>query len=135
MDFPIKDIARMLGGIIEGKEDLIINRLATLESAKTGSISFLANPKYKNLIYSTEASAVVVGKDFKSKEQLNVTLIRVENPYVSFTKLLEEYDKLVSYRKAGIEQPSFLGEGSIYGDNVYLGAFAYIGENVKIGKR
>lgn len=123
----------MLNGIIEGKEDLIINNLGTLESAVAGSLSFLSNPKYENLVYTTAASAVIVGKDFAAKKKLTTTIIRVENPYVSFTKLLEEYDKAMSYGKSGIENPSFIGEGTTYGEAIYIGAFTYIGMNVKIG--
>jgi len=133
MQFSIRDIAHLLNGEIEGNDRLIINHIGTLEGAREGSISFLSNPKYESYIYSTRASAVIVQRDFKPSDSLNITLIRVDDPYLGFSLLLEEYDKIISYQKMGIEEPSFLGKESTYGKNVYLGAFSYIGNNVTIG--
>ena len=61
------------------------------------------------------------------------TIILVEDPYLSFTALLEEYHKVVSFQKIGVEEPSFIGENSKCGDNIFRGAFSYIGNNVTVG--
>jgi len=133
MEFSITQIAAMLGGEVSGDGSEKIKMLAKIQDAKKGQISFLSNPKYEQFIYTTQATAVIVKKDFQAKKSISCSLIRVEDPYSSFTTLLEEYHKLISFQKTGIEQPSFIGDHSTTGSNIYRGAFSYIGSNVKIG--
>src|ERR1041385_2181430 len=133
MEFTIKQIATMLGGQVQGDEHAKVNMLAKIQDARPGQISFLANPKYESFIYTTQATAVIVKKDFQAKKEIATTLILVDNPYSSFTALLEEYHKMISFRKTGIEQPSFIGETSKTGKNIYRGAFSYIGDGCDIG--
>lgn len=134
MKFTLHQIATMLGGKIEGDGSVEVSSLGKIQDAKQGSITFLANLKYEDFLYKTNASAVIVSRDFAPKKQLNTNLIRVNDPYTSFTVLLEEYHKIASYAKNGIEDPSYIGEGSETGEGIYRGAFSYIGINVKIGK-
>ena len=133
MEFKVSQIAHILNGEVQGDENISINKLGSIEDAGEGSISFLSNPKYESFIYTTQASVVIVKKDFVPKETLATTIILVEDPYLSFTALLEEYHKVMSFQKVGIEEPSFIGENSICGDNIFRGAFSYIGSNVSIG--
>src|SRR5690242_10580226 len=119
MEFTVKQIAFMLGGQVKGDENAKINMLAKIQDAKPGHIAFLANPKYESFIYTTQASAVIVKKDFQAKKEINSTLILVDDPYSSFTTLLEEYHKAITFQKAGVEQPSFIGEKSTTGKNIY----------------
>lgn len=133
MEFTVKQIAAMLGGEVKGNADANINMLAKIQDAKPGQIAFLANPRYEQYIYSTKATAVIVRKDFQPKKVIDATLILVDDPYNSFTALLEEYHKLINFQKVGVEQPSFMGEKSVVGRNVYRGAFSYIGTDVRIG--
>jgi UDP-3-O-[3-hydroxymyristoyl] glucosamine N-acyltransferase len=134
MKFPIQQIAGLLQGEIVGDDTIVIDNLSTLENAIEGCISFLSNPKYENFIYETKASAVIVKNDFNPTKGIKPTLIKVKDPYLAFSVLLEEYDKMISYLKEGVEEPSFIGKGSVTGEEVYRGAFSYIGENVTIGK-
>lgn len=133
MEFTINQIAAMLGGEVKGNGNEKISMLAKIQDAKKGQIAFLSNPKYEQYIYTTQASAVIIKKDFVARKEITSALILVDDPYVSFTVLLEEYHKLISFQKSGIEQPSFIGEGSTTGKNIYRGAFSYIGNKVKIG--
>ena len=133
MEFTVKQIAAMLGGQVKGDADAKINMLAKIQDAKPGQIAFLANPKYEQFIYTTRASAVIVKKDFQAKKEIAAALILVDDPYSSFTALLEEYHKMLNFQKSGIEEPSFIGNGSSTGTSVYRGAFSYIGHGVKIG--
>lgn len=133
MEFTIKQIAAMLGGVVKGDSSPSINMLAKIQDAKSGQIAFLSNPKYEHFIYETKASAVIVKKDFVPKKEVRSTLIMVDDPYSSFTVLLEEYHKMISFQKEGIEAPCFIGENSTTGKSIYRGAFSYIGNNVKIG--
>lgn len=134
MEFTTQQIAHLVGGQVKGNELLKIHKLAKIQDADQGSISFLSNPKYENYIYSTNAGAVIVNKNFVAKSEIKTTLILVDDPYTSFTTLLEEYHRFISFIKAGVEEPSYIGEGSEAGNNIYRGAFSYIGKNCKIGE-
>lgn len=133
MEFTVDQIAAMLGGQLKGDGSEKVNMLAKIQDAQKGQIAFLSNPKYEHYIYSTQASAVIVKKDFVPKKDIQSSLILVDDPYSSFTALLEEYHKMLSFQKSGIEQPSFIGENSTSGSNLYRGAFSYIGNNVTLG--
>ncbi|MEM7107152.1 MAG: UDP-3-O-(3-hydroxymyristoyl)glucosamine N-acyltransferase [Bacteroidota bacterium] len=133
MEFTAAQIASLLNGEIKGDGKVAISMLGKIQEAKTGQISFLSNPKYENFVYDTQASAVIVNKDFIPKKDVKTTLIFVEDAYSSFTILLEEYHKFISYQKSGVEEPSFIGEESTLGQDVYRGAFSYIGNNVTMG--
>lgn len=133
MEFTINQVAAMLGGEVKGNGADKISMLAKIQDARKGQIAFLSNPKYEQYIYTTQATAVIVKKDFVPRKEVTSTLILVDDPYTSFTTLLEEYHKLISFQKSGVEQPSYIGEHSVAGKNIYRGAFSYIGNNVKIG--
>jgi len=92
----------------------------------------LANPKYINFIYSTQATITIVNNTFEPDQEIKTTLIKVEDAYKSFSKLLEYYNQ-VKLMKSGIEQPSVISEGVTYGTDLYLGSFCYVGKNETIG--
>ncbi|MCB0488721.1 MAG: UDP-3-O-(3-hydroxymyristoyl)glucosamine N-acyltransferase [Cyclobacteriaceae bacterium] len=133
MEFTIRQIAVMLGGDVKGDDGSKINMLAKIQDAKPGQIAFLSNPKYEHFIYETKASAVIVKRGFAPKKEIVSSLILVDDPYSSFTVLLEEYHKLISFQKAGVEEPCFIGSDCTLGKAIYRGAFSYIGNNVTIG--
>lgn len=133
MEFTIDQLARMLGGEVKGDGSESINMLAKIQEAEKGQITFLSNPKYEQYIYTTRASAVIVNRGFVPKKPILSTLILVDDPYTSFTALLEEYHKMLSFQKSGVEQPSYAGENLKAGANIYRGAFSYIGNNVTVG--
>lgn len=133
MEFTVNQLAGMLSGQVKGDGSEKITMLAKIQDAKRGQISFLSNPKYEQYIYTTQASAVIVSKDFVPRKELSTTLILVDDPYISFTRLLEEYHKMVSFQKTGTEEPSFIGSNTTIGNGYYRGAFSYIGHNVKVG--
>ena len=132
MKFTAAQIAGILEGEVEGNPEVEVSKLSKIEEGIPGSLSFLSNPKYTQYIYTTKASAVIVDKNFKAENEINTTLIRVDDAYKSFSKLLEYYNQ-VKMNKTGIEQPVFISESANYGENIYIGAFAYISDNVKIG--
>ena len=132
MKFTAAQIAVILEGEVEGNPEIEVSKLSKIEEGGPESLSFLANPKYTQFIYTTKASIVIVNKIFKVEKEINSTLIRVEDAYKSFSKLLEYYNQ-VKMNKTGIESPVFISKSAIYGENVYIGAFAYLGENIKIG--
>ncbi|WP_339703205.1 UDP-3-O-(3-hydroxymyristoyl)glucosamine N-acyltransferase [uncultured Marixanthomonas sp.] len=132
MKFTATQIAGLLEGEIEGNADAEVSKLAKIEEGTEGSLTFLANPKYTSYIYSTQATITIVNKDFVAENKVETTLIRVDDAYKAFSKLLEYYNQ-VKMNKTGIEEPVFVSESAAYGENLYLGAFSYLGDNVKIG--
>jgi len=132
MKFTAQQIAGILEGDIFGNPDVEVSKLSKIEEGTEGSLTFLANPKYKSYIYSTKASITIVNKTFEPEHDLSTTLIKVEDAYKSFSKLLEYYNQ-VKFNKQGIEQPSFISESAKLGDDVYIGAFTYVGDNVRVG--
>ena len=134
MEYSAKQIASLLGGSIEGDADAKVVGLAKIEEGDVGLLSFLANPVYTPYIYKTKSSIVIVNNDFVAEQPVQATLIRVDNAYQSFAKLLEVYNE-VQRNKSGIDSLSMIEKSSTVGSEVYVGAFAYIGNNVKIGNK
>jgi UDP-3-O-[3-hydroxymyristoyl] glucosamine N-acyltransferase len=133
MEYTARQIAEIIQGEVVGDSEVKINRLSKIEEGEAGSLSFLANPKYEDYIYTTKASLVIVNETFVPEKQLNVNLIKVKDAYKSFAILLEAYNK-VSQNKTGIETPNYIATTAQIGENPYIGAFVYIGENSIIGK-
>ena len=132
MKFTAEQIAGILDGEVIGNPNAEVYKLAKIEEGTEGSLTFLANPKYINYIYSTEATIAIVNKTFESDQEIKTTLIKVEDAYQAFSKLLEYYNQ-IKLMKSGIEQPSVISEGVTYGSDLYLGSFCYVGQNVQIG--
>jgi UDP-3-O-[3-hydroxymyristoyl] glucosamine N-acyltransferase len=132
MQFTAQEIGFMLNGTVEGDPKVAVDKLAKIEEAATGSLSFLANPKYEQYLYSTDASIVIINNDQILSAPVRATLIRVENAYTSFSVLLEKYNT-IKLDKSGIEQPSFIHPSAKVGENCYIGAFAYIGRGTTVG--
>jgi UDP-3-O-[3-hydroxymyristoyl] glucosamine N-acyltransferase len=132
MKFTAEQIAGILEGEVIGNPNAEVHVLSKIEEGKEGSLTFLSNPKYNHHIYSTEATITIVNKTFVPESALKTTLIKVEDAYLAFSKLLEFYDQAKG-NKSGIEQPSVIAENARYGKNLYLGSFSYIGSNVVLG--
>lgn len=132
MEFSASQLAAVLEGIVEGNPEVKISRLSKIEEGEPGTLSFLANPKYTPYIYSTQASIVIVSKDFIPDQPVTPTLIKVEDAYTAFAKLLEVYNKIKNEKK-GVSSLAFVSKTANIGQDVYIGEFAYIGENVIIG--
>lgn len=133
MEITAGKLAELVNGTVDGEANAIVNNFAKIEEAKKGCLTFLANPLYTHYIYTTEASVVLVKRDFVAEHPISATLVRVDDPYATLAMLLN-YVSNQQVRKHGIEQPCFIAEGVTLPDDVYVGAFAYIGKDVKIGK-
>lgn len=134
MQFTAAQIARLINGTVEGNPDEAIFTISKIEEAQTGSMAFIANPKYESFLYTTKASIVLVNESLKAEKPPATTLIRVPDAYAAFAKLMDIYQQMTLPKaKKGIEQPSFIHPSACLGKDVYIGAFAYIGENVSIG--
>jgi UDP-3-O-[3-hydroxymyristoyl] glucosamine N-acyltransferase len=132
MEFSALQICQLLGGELSGDPEIKVSKLSKIEEGFPGSLSFLANPKYTSYIYETKASVVIVGKDFVPEQKVEATLIKVSEPYQSFARLLEIYNR-IQRNKSGVEKYSFVSPSAKIGKDVYIGAFSYIGNLVELG--
>lgn len=133
MEFSAQEIASVLNGVVEGNPDVRVNNFSKIEEGKPGTLSFLANPKYEHYIYATEASIVLVNKDFVPSKELKTTLIKVENAYSSLAVLMNLVENAKN-SKTGVASTAFIAATAVVGEDCYVGNFSYIGENTKIGK-
>ena len=104
-----------------------------IEEAADGQLSFLANPKYEEFLYSTRASVIIINESFELKQPVSATLIRVRDAYSAFAILLGKYQEIMQQQLIGVQQPSYIAKTASYGEHVFIGAFSYLGENVRIG--
>lgn len=132
MKFTAQQIAEILEGKVVGNPEAEVSKVSKIEEGFEGSLTFLANPKYTNYIYTTKASITIVNDTFSPEQKTSTTLIKVKDAYEAFSKLLSYYDQAKN-NKLGIEQPLFIADSASYGESIYLGAFSYIGAHVKIG--
>ena len=134
MEFSAELIAQQVGGIVEGDGSVTVNTFSKIEEAKPGYITFLANPKYTHFIYDTQASIVLVRKDFVADRPVSPTLIHVDDPYATLSALLTMVAQFMFVMPTGIEQPCHIAEGVDVDADSYVGAFAYVGAGAKLGK-
>jgi len=134
MEFSAEQIAGILEGEVQGNEQVKVSGLSKIEEGQPNTLTFLANAKYESHIYSTNASIAIVAKTFEPSKPLpaTLTLVKVEDPYSCFAKLLEVYDQM-RQKTPKIEKNAFISDSAKIGDEVYIGANAYIGENAVIG--
>src|SRR5690606_33949220 len=133
MKFTVQQIADILEGEVHGNAQAEVFQLSKIEEGTDGALTFLANPKYEHHIYTTKATATIVSKSFVPENSLSTTLIKVDDGYKSYSKLLEYYNQ-VKLMKSGFNHPLFVSENVKHGENIYLGTFSYIDNIVKIGK-
>ncbi len=132
MNFTAQQIAEILEGDIVGNPNAEVSKLSKIEEGENGSLTFLSNPKYNPYLYTTKASIAIVNKSFVPEKEIETTLIKVDDAYAAFSKVLEFYNQ-VKNNKTGREEPHYISKSATIGDNEYIGAFVYIGENVRIG--
>jgi UDP-3-O-[3-hydroxymyristoyl] glucosamine N-acyltransferase len=134
VSFTAQQIALLIQGKIEGAATVVVKQFGKIESAMPGEISFLANPKYEDFLYTTKASVLIVNESLVLKKQVAATLIRVPDAYAAFAILLTKYQEMKNENLVGIQSPCFIASTAKLGEQNFVAAFAYIGENVKTGK-
>jgi UDP-3-O-[3-hydroxymyristoyl] glucosamine N-acyltransferase len=133
MEFTAKQIAELINGKIEGDPDVAVSSFGKLEEASEGQLAFLANPKYEEFLYKTNASIIIINTSLELEKELKATLIRVPDAYSSFAVILTAYSEIAKANLTGIQEPSYISSSAKIGKNVFIGAFAYIGNNVVLG--
>ena len=133
VSFTAQQIALLVQGKIEGEATAVVEQFGKIESAMPGEISFLANPKYEDFLYTTKASVIIVNESLVLKKKIAATLIRVPDAYAAFATLLTRYQEMKNENLVGIQSPSFIASTAKLGEQNFVAAFAYIGENVQTG--
>ncbi|HEV8284715.1 MAG TPA: UDP-3-O-(3-hydroxymyristoyl)glucosamine N-acyltransferase [Chitinophagaceae bacterium] len=133
MQFSASQIALLINGKIEGDPNASIASFGKIEEAKTGQLAFLANLKYEEYLYTTQASVIIINDTLQLKQNIKATLIRVPDAYTAFATLLSKYQEILTHQMSGIQQPSYIAKTASYGENIFIGAFAYLGENTIVG--
>lgn len=134
MNFTADQISHLVNGTIVGDASVTVNTFAKIEEGHPGALSFLANPKYNHYIYTTRSSVVLVRRDFEPERPVSATLIKVDDPYDTVASLLTMVNEMMAPKPVGVEQPSFVAEGVELPEDVYVGAFAYIGKGATIAR-
>ncbi|HJW17225.1 MAG TPA: UDP-3-O-(3-hydroxymyristoyl)glucosamine N-acyltransferase [Flavisolibacter sp.] len=134
MQFTAAQISILLNGRIEGNADVTVSSFGKIEEAQEGQLTFLANPKYEDFLYSTQASIAIINENYELRDPVTPTLIRVPDAYTGFAQLLGKYQEMATQKMKGIQQPSYIAPSAKLGEDVFVGAFSYIGENVQVGK-
>jgi UDP-3-O-[3-hydroxymyristoyl] glucosamine N-acyltransferase len=132
MQFSASQIAAIINGTVEGNADTVVSSFGKIEEAQKEQLAFLANPKYEEYLYTTKASIIIINNTQEVKQKLDATLIRVPDAYSAFAVILAAYQQMVTAQLTGIQQPAYIDATAKLGNNVFVGAFTYIGENVII---
>ena len=125
-------VAELLGGTVEGDENVMLSGFSSIEEGKKGDLSFVGNARYEEFLYTTGADAVLVRKDFEPKNEEHPTLIRVDDPYVALNMLVELI-KNSSPAPAGISPLAVVDDTAELAPDVYVGPLAYVGAGTKLG--
>ncbi|HMT74920.1 MAG TPA: UDP-3-O-(3-hydroxymyristoyl)glucosamine N-acyltransferase [Chitinophagaceae bacterium] len=133
MVFPAAQIAMLVNGKLEGDASVAVSSFGKIEEAKEGQLTFFANPKYEEFLYTTRASVVIINEAHELKQPVTATLIRVPDAYSAFATLLTKYQEIVQQQFTGIQEPCYIAKTATVGENVFIGAFAYLGEGVTVG--
>src|SRR5258705_1425859 len=133
MNFSALQIAALINGKTEGDANASVNSFGKIEEAQNGQLAFLANPKYEEYLYITKASVIIINDALELRQSVTATLIRVPDAYTAFAKLLSTYQQMMQQQLTGIQKPVYISSSASYGENVFIGAFAYLGNNVKVG--
>ncbi len=135
MEITAKELAVLLNAKLEGNPNARVSKLAKIEEGDKDSFCFLSNPKYYSYAQTATAGILLCDEKLEYNRANIGAVLRVPDPYAAFQKLMEMYASMNGNSKAkGIEENTHIGKGSTYGENFSLGAFSYVGDNVKIGK-
>ncbi|CEZ19659.1 UDP-3-O-(3-hydroxymyristoyl)-glucosamine N-acyltransferase [Candidatus Methylopumilus planktonicus] len=123
------DLVKKLGGELIGDSNILINSVASLETAHKNSISFFNNPRYKDLLKTTKAAVVIIDRD--DLPDRSGTSIVIDNPYLYFAKVSQLLNPSKSLKKE-VHKSAIIHPSCKLGQDIYIGPNVVIDENVSI---
>lgn len=132
MEFTASQIASFINGKIIGDQNALIKGVSPIENGEENFLSFVAQQRFVDHIKDSKCSVIIVSEKLLTDTTYKPTIIVVEDAYLSFQVLMNLYQEMKG-RKSGIEDGAIFHESATVGDNVYVGAFTCVSENVKIG--
>ena len=132
MEMTARELASVLKGTVEGNPDAKVTSFAKIEHGKPGQLSFFANPKYEQYVYTSKASVLLVNNDFQPSQEVSATLVRVPDAYAAVAELLN----IVSGRDKRFRRHrgrSAKAWSAKLGNHVWVGDFVTIGKDCRIG--
>ena len=131
MSKTLKEIAAFVSGELLGDGAVSINGINGIREAESGELAFIIKAKDGALIDSTNASCVIIPKDVKGP--FNKPVIKIENPSVAFSKIIEHINPDSIPHPKGIHETAIISKSAILGKNVSLGPYVVIADKVSIG--
>lgn len=132
MKYTASEIAELLDGFVVGDDNAFVTSVAKIEEATEESLAFLANPKYTEFVYSTKASITLVRDNFQPDKKISTTLVKVTDPYQSFTTMLTHFNG-TQKKLHGIHTNALIDSSVDMGKDCYVGPFSVIKSGAKIG--
>jgi len=135
----LNDLAKFLGAELEGNGEAEVKRVARIEDAVPGDLTFVANPRYGKFLGTTRATAVIIARDLDtsplSSASTRPSLLKTENPYLSFVRVMARFNPPADPVAPGIHPSAVISPSATLGSDVRIGALAYIGDGVMLGNR
>lgn len=131
--FTLAEIAEKIGGELDGDPNLQLRGIAEIDKAEPGEITFLANPKYRHFVETTQASAIIIKQEFSGKRKLPA--IKMRDPYYGFLQVVKLFHPPRPLQEKGVHPAAVIDDSAELGEDVSVGANVYIGAGVKIGRR
>jgi len=125
----LAELAKQLHATLEGDPRKTVTRVAGIETAVGGDLTFVSNPKYAGLARTTKATAILVEPGFP---EIATATLRIENPYLAFARAIELFHEAPAYAP-GIHPTAAIAATARIGANAHVGAYAVIGDGVVIG--
>ncbi len=132
MKRPLTELARLVGGSIDGDEQLEITGVDGLERAQAGQISFYGNQKYKRMLLETKASVILVSRDAPPREHR--TYVRVKNPHLAFARISTLFHPSKQFQ-AGIVKGALIDDRARIDPSATVMAGAVVSANAVIAAR
>lgn len=141
MEFSAQQIAAVLGGALYGNANAKVNDVAPIEQAEARHLSFITEEKYLPFLEKTKAGVILITRSVvegkiafpEGEGKAGGAVILVDNARGAMGQLLQMVSKAMFPAKKGIEQPVSVSEGVSVPEDAYIGAFAFIGKNVRLG--
>ena len=128
------ELSNMLNGTVDGNPSVTVDRPSKIEEGGEGTITFLANRKYEQYAYTTDASIMLVEENFQPSKPIKPTLIRVSNVYECIALLLNKFGENQQNNSVVLDERAIIDNKEFIGENVSIGAFSIVSKGAKVGK-